>query len=28
LSYAVGKTDETSFYFKESKIHFGILSQF
>ncbi|MFV0195821.1 hypothetical protein OBJ93_10140 [Empedobacter falsenii] len=28
LSYAVGKTDETSFDFKESKIHFGILSQF
>ena len=28
LSYAVGKTDNTSFDFKESKIHFGILSQF
>lgn len=28
LSYAVGKTEETSFDFKESKIHFGILSQF
>ena len=28
LSYAVGKTGETSFDFKESKIHFGILSQF
>ena len=28
LSYAVGKTSETSFDFKESKIHFGILSQF
>ncbi|GEM52029.1 membrane protein [Empedobacter brevis NBRC 14943 = ATCC 43319] len=28
LSYAVGKTDNSSFDFKESKIHFGILSQF
>ena len=28
LSYAVGKTGSTSFDFKESKIHFGILSQF
>ena len=28
LSYAVGKTENTSFDFKESKIHFGILSQF
>lgn len=28
LSYAVGKTDTTSFDFKESKIHFGILSKF
>ncbi|WP_313374770.1 hypothetical protein [Chishuiella sp.] len=28
LSYAVGKTNSTSFNFKESKIHFGILSKF
>lgn len=28
LSYAVGKTENNSFDFKESKIHFGILSQF
>ena len=28
LSYAVGKTEETPFDFKNSKIHFGILSQF
>lgn len=28
LSYAVGKTANTSFDFKESKIHFGIVSQF
>lgn len=28
LSYAVGKTQATSFDFKESKIHFGIVSQF
>ncbi|QTV07025.1 hypothetical protein J9309_02360 [Faecalibacter bovis] len=28
LSYAVGKTENTPFDFKESKIHFGILSQF
>lgn len=28
LSYAVGKTEQTPFDFKNSKIHFGILSQF
>ena len=28
LSYAVGKTDSTPFDFNNSKIHFGILSQF
>ena len=28
LSYAVGKTDNTPFDFDNSKIHFGILSQF
>lgn len=28
INYAVGKTENTSFDFKESKIHFGILSQF
>ncbi|WP_228063649.1 BamA/TamA family outer membrane protein [Faecalibacter rhinopitheci] len=28
LSYAVGKTENTSFDFNDAKIHFGILSQF
>lgn len=28
LSYATGKTDQKPFDFKDSKIHFGILSQF
>ena len=28
LSYATGKTENTPFDFKDSKIHFGILSQF
>ncbi len=28
LSYAVGKTEKTAFDFQDSKIHFGIMSQF